>query len=468
MKKNMRFLVLISLLIPFIFYSCNKKEQKAKYIFLMIGDGMGLSQSLIAENYLDAMTQDTATVHIDFLRMPISGYASTHSANSLITCSSAAGTALSTGTKTNNGMLGVTPDTSNLTAFSKTLHNNGYLVGIITNVSLDHATPGAFYANSSARSNYDEIARQIPDSKFEYFGGGNLLGALYDSTLTDYIKSKNYILLNNDEQIKNHKLEDGKLVASSNIVGKSMDIPYVIDMPDHYMDLPYFVKKGIDLFEPSNKNFFMMIEGGKIDWACHSNDAATAIHEVISFNEAFKHVYDFYQKHPDETLIVMTADHETGGLALGRNETKYSLKPQLLQYQKISEWEFNFMADSLIKAKVDLNTLYKYIEDLFGFNNGVEELYLTKKDSIRINNLYNHKMKLELSDNINLKYDDENSNSIASLCTQILAEKAGIGWTTGSHTGIGVPVRAIGCGAEHFNGYIDNTDIPKLIMRIAK
>ena len=205
MKKKLKLLVLIVLLIPFIFTSCNKnKEKKAKYVFLMIGDGMGLSQSLLAENYLDAISKDTSSIHLDFLKMPISGYASTYSANSLITCSAASGTALATGFKTNNGMLGVKPDTTNLTAISKTLHNNGYLVGIITNVSLDHATPGAFYANSSSRSNYDHIAKQISDSEFEYFGGGYFLGTLFDSTVSDYLKSKNYSLVNNIDQIKKH------------------------------------------------------------------------------------------------------------------------------------------------------------------------------------------------------------------------------------------------------------------------
>ncbi|MDR2084029.1 MAG: alkaline phosphatase [Bacteroidales bacterium] len=465
MKKISLSLIIAVLL----FNGCTCPQEKAKYIFYFIGDGMGLAQTILAENYLDVKASDTATIHLELNEMPVAGFSTTYSANNLVTCSSAAGTALSTGRKTNNGMLGVNPDTIPLTSIAQILHEQGYKVGIISSVSIDHATPGAFYAHSVSRNEYLDIAKTIPETGYDYFGGGGLLAAYEDSTIYQYISENGYLVSNDKSVIDNHKLEDGKLYAYSKLLCDAGDIPYYIDEPKYEMRLPYFLKKAISLFSKPEDKFFIMIEGGKIDWSCHGNDAATTLFEVIDFNDAYKVAYEFYLKNPKETLIVMTADHETGGLSIGQKSTHYNNFPALLEYQKVSESRFNEIIDEISGNKPSLDNIYKLIEENFGFNNHEKKLRLNHDDSARIELVYQMKFKHDKisSDKIE-KYDIRKRETLASIAVKIMSEKSGTGWTTNDHSGIAVPVRAIGAGAEKFAGFYDNTDIPKYILQIAQ
>lgn len=446
--------------------SCEGKRQ-AKYIFFFIGDGYGLSQSILAEDYLDVKAADTATVHLEMNKMPVMGMSTTYSASSLITCSSAAGTALATGVKTNNGMLGVTPDTVELVTVAERLHEQGFKVGIISSVSLDHATPAAFYANSKSRSSYTDISKQLATSGFEFFGGGSLKGMKRDSTVAGVIKDSGYTIISNKNGIDAHKLADGKLIAVSSKVLRSAEIPYVIDEPKHDMHLSYFVKKVIDFFEPSAEPFFVMVEGGKIDWSCHGNDAAATLHEVIEMDKAYKYAFDFYLRHKDETLILITADHETGGLAIGAGG--YKVWSEVLDKQKVSEEAFNDIVDEMAKDGASRQELYTAIEQNFGFNCGMKRLALNALDSARINLIYKVRFSeknQKKSDQL-LAYDMHERETVSSLCLKMMSEKSGFGWTSSDHTGVAVPVRAIGVGANEFSGFYDNTDIPKRIYKIA-
>ena len=161
-------------------------------------------------------------------------------------------------------MLGVKPDTSEVISIAKKLHDEGYNVGIISTVGLDHATPGAFYAHSAKRSDYNSIAKQLAETGYEFFGGGSLIASAKNPEIWNYVKEKGYTVSNDPKVIENHKLSDGKLYAVSSQIAGAQDIPYFIDAPKHKMHLPYFVDKMIKLFEPSEKGFFAMIEAGKI------------------------------------------------------------------------------------------------------------------------------------------------------------------------------------------------------------
>ena len=456
---------LFSVLLLLALMGC-REQKPVKYIFFFIGDGFGLSQSILAENYLDVKAKDTAEVHLEMLKMPVVGLSTTYSANRLITCSAAAGTALATGVKTNNGMLGVTPDTVELVSIAKKLHGQGFMVGIISSVSLDHATPAAFYANSHYRSNYVEISKQLAATGFEFFGGGSLRGISKDSSVADIITAAGYKMLNNRAAIDAHTLADGKLVASSSKVLGSAEIPYVIDEPEHEMHLSYFVQKVIDLFEPAVEPFFVMVEGGKIDWSCHGNDAATTLHEVLEMDKAYKLAHDFYLRHRDETLIIITADHETGGLGIGAGG--YKIWPQVLDRQVVSEEAFSLKVDELAKNGASRQELYSAIEQSFGFNGDIKRLALTKKDSARIDLIYKVRFSEKNKDKSDrlLSYDMHENETVSSLCVMMMSEKAGFGWTSGDHTGIAVPVRAEGVGADCFAGFYDNTDIPQRILRL--
>lgn len=368
-----------------------------KFVFLFIGDGMGLNQVSMAEAYLSAQKGEVANEALSFTKFPVMGMSTTYSANSYITCSSAAGTALSTGVKTNNGMLGVDPQGNKLESISYKIHNKGIPVGIVSSVTIDHATPAAFYANSTSRNNYYEIAVQLPQSGFEFFGGGGFA----QPTGPDKDQKDIYEVLEEGgykvaRGIKEYSAIRGQgKIAMFQDEGKEADLPYAIDRKGDDLCLAQVVAAAIDHLY-GTKGFFIMAEGGKIDWAGHGNDGKTNILEVLDFATSVQVAYKFYEKYPNETLIIVTADHETGGMMLGR-EKGYVLDLKLLDHQNAS------MAVSDDKTKEEFS---------------------------------------------------------------ILNKKANIGWTTTSHTGVAVPVYAIGAGSRLFSGRMDNTDIPKKILSV--
>jgi alkaline phosphatase len=370
--------------------------QQPKFVFLFIGDGMGHGQVSMAEAYLSSQKEEISNTPISFTKFPVMGMQTTYSANSYITCSSAAGTALSTGHKTNNGMLGVDPQGNKLESISYKIHRKGIPVGIVSSVTIDHATPAAFYANSNSRNNYYEIATQIPQTGFEFFGGGGFA----QPTGPDKDQKNIYQVLEEGgytvaRGIKEYAAARGKgKIAFFQDKGKEADLPYAIDRKENDLCLAQVVAAAVDHLY-GTKGFFIMAEGGKIDWAGHSNDGKTNILEVLDFATAVQVAYKFYEKYPNETLIVVTADHETGGMTLG-DEKNYILALQQLEPQKIS--------------------------------------YAVASDQ----------QKEEFSQ---------------------LNKKAKIGWTTTGHTGVAVPVYAIGPGSRLFSGRIDNTEIPKKILQ---
>ncbi len=313
--------------------SSSKKATHPKYVFLFIGDGMGLSHVSMAEAYLSTQKGQISNESISFTRFPVIGLVTTYSANSYITCSSAAGTAMSTGTKTNNYMLGVDPKGNKLRSISYKIHEKGIPVGIASSVTIDHATPGAFYASSTSRTNYYEIAEQLPKTGFEFFGGGGFVqpkGEKGDQqNIYELISKAGYKIIRGQENLKNKTQKDKVVFLQRE--GKEGDLPYALDRKPGDLSLKEVVAAGIEHLY-GNKGFFMMAEGGKIDWAAHSNDGKADILEVLDFADAIEVAYQFYLKHPEETLIIVTADHETGGVSLGR-ENGYTLSLKELDPQ---------------------------------------------------------------------------------------------------------------------------------------
>jgi len=350
MKKSLQFFTLALLLfISVQSYAANKP----KYIFLFIGDGMGISQVALTEAYLASLKGVRGSEPLIFSKFPSFGLCTTYSANYHITCSSAAGTALSTGTKTNNYMLGVDPDTNKLKSISYKLHEKGYSIGIISTVPLEQATPAAFYANSASRKSYYDISLQLPQSGFEFFGGGDFSepkGKNSDKRdVFEILADSCYTIVRGFSELEKNK--DAKKLAFFQSAGKDSEMPFAIDRKDDDFKLSDVVKVGIEHLSKNKKGFFMMAEGGKIDWAAHSNDAKTDILEIIDFADAVEVAYNFYLKHPDETLIIVTADHDTGGASLGRNKGGY-----VINFDSFSDQSSSFAVDNeIIKNNSERN-----------------------------------------------------------------------------------------------------------------
>ncbi|MFA5712800.1 MAG: alkaline phosphatase [Bacteroidales bacterium] len=313
--------------------------QPPKFVFLFIGDGMGFSQLSLAEAYLSTLKGEIANEALSFTKFPVMGMATTYSANSYITCSSAAGTALSTGFKTKNNMLGMAPDTTALESITYKIHRTGVPIGIVSSVTMDHATPAAFYASAESRKQYYDIALQIPQTGFEFYGGGDFInptGKERDQRdIYEILKEGGYSIAKGLKEYRELKKENREKIMLFQNEGKSGDLPYALDREKGDMCLSHVVAAAIGHLY-GTKGFFIMAEGGKIDWAGHSNDAKANLLETLDFAAAVEVAFRFYSKYPNETLIVVTADHETGGLALGR-EKGYKLDLTQLEEQKSSK-----------------------------------------------------------------------------------------------------------------------------------
>lgn len=376
------------------------QETKAKYIFLFIGDGMGNSHVAATESYLSYKAGKLGGEQLCFTQFPYLGLATTYSANASITCSSAAGTAIACGAKTNNGMMGQDPEGNRLQSMAYELKEDGYKIGIMSSVPINHATPGSFYAHNPKRSAHYEISSEIPASGFEFLGGAGFLdfrGKDGKSEDIDIVLEKNgYEVCYGPTEFIETAGDCDKIIFCQASTRKADAQNYVSDgIEEEDIPLGEMVELALN-FLGDEEPFFIMCEGGAIDWAAHSNLTMSTIEETLDFNKAVEVAYRFYLAHPDETLIVVTADHETGGIALGANGGG-----------SVIDWA------SLEKAREEEKA------------SGVE---LDKKQNSELNS------------------------------------KCSIGWTTGGHTGAPVPTYAIGKGAEKFCGRFDNTDIKGKIL----
>lgn len=453
----------------FLFAANSGFSQQAKYVFFFIGDGMGVAHVAATEAYLAATNGEEGFEKLSFSEFPVTGFNTTHSENRFITGSAAAGTALATGHKTTINTISMDAGKSrSLETIAEKAKLSGMKVGIISSVSIDHATPACFYAHQPERSMYYEIAMQLPESGFDFFGGGGFKDHTNSGNdVSAYVNAsqKGYKVTSTIEAFKNLKPRDQNVMAVGSVIEPSGALRYAIDQDETDIPLEDFVAKAIELLE-SPDGFFIMCEEGKIDWASHENDGVTVIHNVISLSESVNEALDFYNRYPDETLIVVTADHETGGLTMGHSLTKYGTNYDLLSLQKVSAQEFTMIADSLFKFKQNQNFGFamQMIADYFGLG-GPSGIELTEYEENQLHDAYLYSIG-----EMDIDFDESYFRyggyyPLAATAARILNNKAGIAWTTWSHTGVPVPVYAIGAGQELFDGYYDNTDIPKKVMQ---
>jgi alkaline phosphatase len=454
---------------------------RPKYVFLFIGDGMASVQIHAAEAYLankvetDDVGGSDKAQRLSMSTLPVQGMQMTFPWNSLITDSAPAATALATGKKTGDGVIAMDPTkTKDLRTIAEVAKADGRAVGIVSSVSIDHATPAAFYAHEPSRNNYHYIGHDLVASGFDYFGGGGFLdpdgtrsGVTPKGNVLEAATAAGYTLADTRQEFES--LVPGvKALAINPVLDSSKALYYEIDRVTAgddaaHISLAEFTRKGIDLLtgRSNKKGVFMMVEGGKIDWACHANDARTSIDDVVAFDDAVGVAIEFMNKHPWETLVVVTGDHETGGLSIGWSGTGYASNFEKLEAQKISFLEF----DRLIKKVKDAGSVPGSIvdttldEDMLALL-GLDYTTLSAFEKERLDNAYTKTM-FSTSSNTNeedgLLYGSYNPISVT--VTHILNNRAGIGWTTFSHTAVPVPVLAGGVGAQLFGGYYDNTDV---------
>lgn len=448
---------------------CALAQQTPKYVFYFIGDGMGMNQVNGTETYMAALEGRIGTKPLTFADFPCTAFATTYSASNGITDSAAGGTALATGAKTYNGCLGLLPDSiTPVTSVAVWAKNAGAAVGVTTSVSVDHATPASFYAHQVYRGMYYEVGQDLVKSGFDFFAGSDFLKPERDGEPNLYVQCEKagYTIARGYKDYQKKMKKSDKMIMLQTEAASKIDrsaIPYAIDRKKGDMTLQEITRAGINfLYNKNPEKFFLMVEGGKIDWACHSNDAATVFEEIIDMDEAVRVAYEFYCQHPDETLIVITADHETGGIGLGNGN--YDQKTDLLRYQRISADEYSNHIRDMHKRMGDKFTYAVVREDLkknFGFWKDVK---LSEYQEDQLQRAFDA-MIAGKDKGAESMYAKE--TAFGNLAKSILNRNALLGWTSGAHTNGYVPVFAIGSGAEIFHGRINNIDIPVMIGKVA-
>jgi alkaline phosphatase len=303
------FLLLFPIVLQFASV-CDAKSRSVQNVIFLIGDGMGLTQVFASRA---TVVGPDGSLNVD--RMPFTGFVRTHSANSLITDSAAAATALASGFKTDNGMIGVTPDSQRVQTILSACQRAGKSTGLIATSSITHATPACFAAHVISRSSESQIAEQIIDDKIDVLlGGGKSFFIPSTESYSKRSDDKNLIATAQNNGYIFIQTRDELLAANSNrLVGLFENEAMTTEPPEP--TLAEMAGKALEILSRNPKGFFIMIEGSQIDWAAHAHNKDNLVKQVTDFDKAVKIALDFAAQHHN-TLVVVTADHETGGLAI--------------------------------------------------------------------------------------------------------------------------------------------------------
>lgn len=427
-----RYVALISLA---IMAGCQgaSTEARPRYVFLFIGDGMGPVQRQVG----DIAARKSTGAGLKMEQMPIRGQIHTRSADSAVTDSAAAGTALAAGVKTNNGMLGVAPDGKDVESICTALARDGMKIGLISSVQLNHATPAAFYCHAGKRGSYDDIAAQVAGCGADLLIGNGLLSdsSKQNQFITDWKAAGMTVVTSLDQAAAADP--SARMVGVLNFpdAGKEK-----LDAQAGLGQLASAVKLAIDRLD-NPRGFFLMVEGGKIDFGGHANSAAMAIDETLAMDRAIEVALEFYRQRPDDTLIIVTADHETGGMRLDQSRLDLDRLMQLPAMQS-----------ALSAAIGDIESatptsVQKAISDSLGLGS------LSDEELAPVERAMKSDMK-------------KRKANVVLAAMNIAQARAGIKWTTTGHTGVDVPVTAIGAGSAAFAGTYDNTQIPARLRKL--
>ena len=478
MKKITALLLAALMCLSLTAFASEKAPDTAKYVFLFIGDGMGSPQITATRYFLGVENNPDAQYptpsDLSFTTFEKTGLMTTYDSTSFCPDSASTASSMAAGMKTLSGVINYDVNKENsFKLVSEYAKEAGKKVGVITTVSVDHATPAAFYAKVPSRNDYYDISVQGFEGKTLDLlaGGGFKQPNGKDKNQKDIIeiaKENDWTIIEGADNIRGLKPEDGKRVyfCTEDLVG-SAAMQYEVDRQRIEKDggdslsLAEITKSAINYLDNEN-GFFMMVEGGKIDWACHANDAVTTMYETIGFADAVQTAVDFAKEHPEETLIVVTGDHETGGLTIGFATTAYDTHFDYLFAQNISYEDFDKEVAKMREEGKTFEEALEIIKSCYGLT--IEEgsgLSLTADEAKSLNNAYIQSM---LPYNQRTIGADEaflygGYEPLTVTCSHILNNKAGLCYTSYAHTGLQLPVYAQGVCAEDFVGSYDNTDI---------
>ena len=462
---NKKLLIIVTTFIAIILFtgflvsysSSYVRSAEIRNVILMIGDGMGVDIVSIARYYsLSVLGEDLHMVEV--ANNGFTGYMSTHSLDFLVTDSAAAGTALATGSKTNNGMISVLPSGLILETVLERAQKLGKSVGLVTTTRITHATPAAFASHVPSRGMENEIAVQLLEHKVNVLLGGGLRHFIpmevegskrKDSRdLTKEAIAMGYTFVKTrSELLKVDPSETNLLLGLFSMSHMAYEIDRAgTDQPS----LAEMTAKAIEILSQNEKGFFLMVEGGRIDHANHANDIAAAIMDTLAFDEAVKVAFDF-AKRDGHTLLIITADHVTGQPALTYSRV---LKPKARELALLARVNASFevILNEIKEAGVTVGNVMEVFSRYTGIELSEEEARMI------VFAIQNPEMAVWIP-----SFANQPSDTMGRIVTTKL--QGVISWATGGHSATMVPVIAYGPMSEEFKGFLDNTDIGKLIFK---
>lgn len=437
MKKIIYILILSVVAILAAAYYSNQysqQEQKPKNIIMIVGDGMGPAYTAAYRYFKD--NSQTANIEKTIFDDILVGRASTYPApvSGFVTDSAASGTALATGHKSYNGAIGVDVNEKPLQSVLEYAKSIGKSTGLVVTSQINHATPASYAAHAKHRKMYDVIADQYFDNKVNkqhtvdvMLGGGVKYFKREDRDLTQEFQTAGYQYINKYSQLND--------INNDKVLGLFADsgLPWALD--DEKNRLKNMAVAAIDRLDNNDNGFFMLIEGSQIDWGGHANDIAAAMKELDDLAITIEWLTTYVKNNPD-TLVVITADHSTGGFTIGANGD-YAWHPEFIHNLTASP-------ESIANAQMTDGFNVKLINQQLGFELTIEEIATLK-----------------------IAYEDvKNKKALYTAIKKVIDVRTNTGWTSGGHTAVDVPVFAFGPKSDMFKGQIDNTDIAKNIFKL--
>lgn len=430
----------------------SNKKAYPKNIIMVVGDGMGPAfttayryynddpkTDLIEETVFDRHLVGMATTY----PVRISGY---------VTDSAAGATALASGIKTYNGAIGMDEHKQPHETVLERAKERGLKTGAVVTSQVNHATPASYLAHNESRRNYNEIADSYLDEGIKadvIFGGGWKYFIRDDRNLVEEFKNKGFQYADNYNQLSS-------LTNNKPALGLFADVglPWALDDPNKSR-LRDMTKAATRLLE-NDKGYFLLVEASQVDWAGHSNDISSAMAEMHDLAQTMEYLEDYVKSNPD-TLVILTADHSTGGLSVAANK-QYRWEPKILNEIKQSP-------TAVAKALGQTDITLKVASDLLGFELTDSELQALQQakyvGSEKLSAYYAlDKAAQEKQRKPSIK------RPIYQAINKIIDVRTNTGWTTTGHTAIDVQVFAMGPAKEKFEGKIDNTDIAKRIFKL--
>lgn len=420
-----------------------QNRHQAKNVIFMVSDGMSVS---LASAYREYLNQEPGHLRkTDIFNRHLVGQQSTYSLDpwATITDSAASSTAMATGAKTLNGVLGLDANMKRVDSALEVAKAHGKNTGIVVTAEISHATPAGFAAHVQNRTEYTEIANQYFDDTINgqhkidvMLGGGRNHFIRDDRDLTKEFQAHGYDIVHTKQELLNS--------THPHVLGlfSEFGLPMAVDRWSNVTpSLAEMVGNAIDRLNTGDQGFFLMVEGSQIDWAAHHQDIVGIISEIDDYAKAFETAIEFAKK-DGNTLVISTSDHATGGMTMGVNNIDSWLPAYIRKIQSTPE--------HIAQLTQESNDWIQVIQDNIQF-----ELSSTEQNKLRaIHNTYVYTY-------------EEKVSRLTDAIKEIVDRRSNTGWTTGNHTGEDVNVYAYGPAAQYFSGWHENSDTGKMLKALA-